>query len=178
MNVAVSPVRDWLTVLLLLLAPALAFGGGYNAVALSADQSELIVTMADGSKFNAPRFMEQVAFTEPQISPDGKNVGWLALFPNCCTSYPISLRLVVLGPSRQLHTFEGTKLAIFKWCFLPGSTSVAYAQSVLHGSNFQHFEQRAVSDGRLLGEYEYPHQDAASTTARQRAPAWVKCIPE
>jgi|SRR5882724_11916980 len=174
----VSPMRDWLTVLFLSLVPVFAFGGEYRDVALSADQSELIVTVADGSKFTAPRFADQVAFTQPQISPDGKNVGWLALFPNCCASYPIALKLVVLSTSQQLHTFEGTQLAISKWCFLSDSTSVAYTQSVLHGSNFQHFERRAVSDGQLLGKYEYPHEDAANTTARKRAPAWVKGIPE
>ena len=173
-----SPARHvlLLAVLFLSLAPGFAFAGAYNGVTLSADQSELIVTTADGSKFNAPRFPDQVAFAQPQVSADGMNLGWLALFPNCCTSYPIALRLVVLGPSRQLHTFEGTQLAIFKWCFVPGSASVAYTQSVLHGSNAQHFEWRAVSDGRLLGEYEYPHEKAANMLARKRAPAWVKCV--
>jgi len=122
--------------------------------------------------------MRAQRLSDPQISPDGKNVGWLALFPNCCASYPIALKLVVLSTSQQLHTFEGTQLAISKWCFLSDSTSVAYTQSVLHGSNFQHFERRAVSDGQLLGKYEYPHEDAANTTARKRAPAWVKGIPE
>jgi hypothetical protein len=172
------PMRNSLAVLFLSLVPVCAIGGGYNAVVLSPDQAELTVTMTDGSRFNAPRFPDQVAFAQPQVSPDGKNVGWLAQFPNCCTSYPIALKLVVLAPSRQLHTFEGKELAIFNWCFVPGSASVAYTQSVLHGSNSQHFERRAVSDGRLLDEYEYPHDGVANMAARKRAPAWVKCADQ
>jgi hypothetical protein len=37
---------------------------------------------------------EQVGFDKIQISPDGHAVDWLALYPFCCTSYPIPLKLV------------------------------------------------------------------------------------
>jgi hypothetical protein len=114
----------------------------------------------------------------PRVSRDGKYAGWLALYPNCCTSYPVALRLVVLDESRHLHTFEGAKLAIFAWCFPENKHAVAYAQGVLHGSDYRHFELRRVSDEHLLAEYEYPHEEAENILARKRAPSWVRCVPE
>jgi hypothetical protein len=167
-----------LAALVLLLAPIVAFGNGYKNAIVSEDQASLVLTTSDGSQFAAPGFAEQVAFARPRISPDGRSVGWLALYPNCCTSYPIPLKLVVLDESKHLHTFEGIKLAIFNWCFLPGSNAVAYSQTVVHGSNFQHFERRAIVDGRLLGAYEFPHEEAENMSARNRAPAWVRCVKE
>ena len=48
----------------------------------------------------------QVAFEKPAISPDGRAVGWLALYPNCCTSYPIPLKLMIYAGGK-LRTFTG-----------------------------------------------------------------------
>src|SRR5262249_166278 len=42
-----------------------------------------------------PNVGDQVGFDKVAISPDGRVVGWLALYPNCCTSYPIPLALVL-----------------------------------------------------------------------------------
>jgi hypothetical protein len=162
----------------LMLFPVMVLSGEYRAAALSADGFSMTITATDGSHFSAPKFADQVGFDQARVSPDGRYVGWLALYPNCCTSYPIPLRLVVLDQSRQMHTFDGIKIAIFSWCFVPHSASVAYTQSVLHGSNFQRFERREISDGRLLNEYEYPHEEAESAVARKRAPSWVSCVPE
>jgi len=171
------PVNAWLVAVVLVLASRAAVAD-YRAATLSADGAHLVITDANGSDFPAPRFGEQVGFGKPRVSPDGKSVGWLALYPNCCTSYPIPLRLVILDHERRLHTFDGIKIAVFKWCFLPKSSAVAYMQTVLHGSNFEHFEARAISNGRLLGEYEYPDDETENATARQRAPRWVRCVEQ
>ncbi len=158
--------------------PLAAAGSTFKAVQLSQDRTRLTITSADGQRFEAPGLAEQVEFAQPRISADGRHVGWLALFPNCCTSYPIPLKLVVLDQQRQLHSFVGMEISIFSWCFVPRSSSVAYWQGPLHGSDFRHFERRSIADGRLLGEYEYPHDEAAHALARKRAPAWVRCVPE
>lgn len=167
--------KTWLAALLL----AFVSGGAwarYVATELADDGTHLVITVDDGSQFSAPMFGEQVGFEDPRISSNGKYVGWLALYPNCCTSYPIPLGLVVLDPSRGLHTFDGIKIAVFKWCFLPHSSSVAYMQTVVHGSNFEHFEVRSIASGNLLAEYEYPHEEPDNTAARRRAPGWVRCV--
>ncbi|HEV2181239.1 MAG TPA: hypothetical protein VGR59_13015, partial [Gemmatimonadaceae bacterium] len=50
----------------------------------------LHVTTAAGATF-APRMDSgQVGVADPAVSPDGRSVGWLALYRNCCTTYPIA----------------------------------------------------------------------------------------
>jgi len=137
-----------------------------------------MITADDGSKFSAPKSGDQAGFEKPRISPDGKNVGWLALYPNCCASYPLPLGLVILDESRHMHTFDGIKIPVFKWCFLPKSASVAYMQAFPHGSNFEHFEARSISSGKLLAQYEYPDQWPADAIERKRAPSWVRCVEQ
>ena len=161
---------------LVLAFPVVVFAAGFRSTELSDDQRNLIITESDGARFDAPKFPEQAEYSHPRISANGRYVGWLALFPNCCTSYPIPLKLVVLDDSRQLHTFEGIRLAVFAWCFTASSTSVAYSQGVLHGSDFRHFELRRIADSHLLANYEYPHGEAE--VARRHAPSWVRCVPE
>jgi hypothetical protein len=157
---------------------AAAASENYKAVTLSADEARLTITTSAGAQFEAPTVPDQVGFQSPRISRDGRNVGWLALFPNCCTSYHIPLILVVLDSGQHLHTFDGIKLATFRWCFLPDSASVAYMQTQVHGTNYEHFEHRAISDGRLIAEYEYPNEEPENAEARKLAPPWVKCVPE
>lgn len=164
-------------VLLLSLVSASA-SAHYMTAKLTDKGAGLVVTLDDGSQFSAPIFGEQVGFQQPRISSNGKNVGWLALYPNCCTSYPVPLRLVVLDASRRVHTFDGIEMALFKWCFLPKSTSVAYMQTVVHGSDFEHFEARSISSGNLLAKYEYPKGESENAAARRRAPSWVRCVEE
>ncbi len=168
-------MSHWYIALLLALFSTGAWAD-FVGVQLSDGGSHLVITSDDGSQFSAPMYSEQVGFQQPRLSANGKYVGWLALYPNCCTSYPIPLRLVVLDASHRLHTFEGIELAIFKWGFLPRSTSVAYMQTVVHGSNFEHFEARSIRGGGLLAEYEYPDEEPQNTAARERAPGWVWCV--
>jgi hypothetical protein len=92
---------------------------GYHAATLAEDGSRLQLTTTDGRRTEAPRLPDQVGFGTPRRSRDGRYVGWLAMFDNCCTSYPIALKLVVLDEAGRMHTFEGDQLAIFDWCFRP-----------------------------------------------------------
>ena len=164
-------------VLLFLVLPSLVLGRAFSDVARSDDRTKLVIMSEDGLRSSAPPLYDQVEFDRPLVSPNGSYVGWLALFPNCCTSYPVPMMLVVMDEKRRLQTFTGTQ-AIFSWCFLPDSGSVAYMQAALHFSNEKHFERRSLRDGRLISQYNYPHEDAANKRAREGAPAWVRCVPE
>src|SRR5262249_22074198 len=53
----------------------------------------------------------QVGFQSIAIARDGRSVGWLALYPNCCTSYPIPLELVIYSGGRR-RAFQGSGLPI------------------------------------------------------------------
>ncbi len=170
------PVR--LVTAILLTWSVAATAGEFRATQLSADNKTLQVTNAQGTAFAAPSLPDQVEFGSPQISPDQSHVGWLALGENCCTSYAVPMTLVVMDAQHRIQTFVGEGLPIFDWCFLPDSTSVAYMQTVLHGTNFEHFERRSLANGRLLAEYDYPDDMAENAAARRNAPAWVKCVPQ
>jgi hypothetical protein len=137
--------------------------------------AKLVFKTSSGALFRAPQLQDQVGFQDPRISPDGQYAGWLALFPNCCTSYPIPLTLVVLDLRGRLYEFNGIQLATFRWCFLRDSASVAFMQTQVHGTNFEHFERRAIRNGRLISQYEYPHEEPENAQARKQAPDWVKC---
>lgn len=96
---------------------------------------------------------DQVGFDQPAISRDRRAVGWLSLYPNCCTSYPIPLKLVVLN-STGVHTFDGNGLAVWRWRFDSTGTRVAYFQDVVHGGVGGHYELRDVQSGRLVAEFD------------------------
>ncbi len=163
---------------LLLLCPFIACAAGYQSALLSKDDSGLVLTAVDGSHFDAPKFPDQVGYSQPHIAPDRKSVGWLALYPNDGTSYPIPLKLVVLDQSRHLHTYTGIDISIFSWCFMQNSTAVAYIQSPLHFSDYRHFELRRLRDGRLLAKYEDPGSGARGKQVRKPAPAWVRLMSD
>jgi hypothetical protein len=54
---------------------------------------------------------KQVGFDAIQVAADQRAVGWVALFPNCCTSYPIPLALVVYSNGIK-RTYTGNGLPI------------------------------------------------------------------
>lgn len=167
-----------LAAVFLLLWPAASMADTFRAAQLSADNKALQVTTAHGGTLAAPTLPDQVEFGSPRVSPDGSHVGWLALEANCCTSYAVPMTLVVMDGQHHVQTFIGNGLPIFDWCFLPDSKSVAYMQTVLHGTNFEHYERRSLPGGRLLAEYDYPDDPAGNAAARKNAPAWVRCVPQ
>src|SRR5580693_2914157 len=52
---------------------------------------------------------DQIGFAKAEISPDGRAVGWLAMFPDCCESDPVALKLVIYAGD-DTRTFTGTGL--------------------------------------------------------------------
>jgi len=57
--------------------------------------SILYVRKENGSVLTAPRLPSQVGFSDVQLSPDRRRVGWVALMPSTSTSYPIPMRVVI-----------------------------------------------------------------------------------
>src|SRR5574342_341438 len=80
---------------------------------------QLHIVTADGREIIPQMRHEQVGFDKVAISEDGHAVGWLALYDNCCTSYPIPHELVIFV-NGQAREFTGHDLPIWRWVFAAG----------------------------------------------------------
>lgn len=128
---------------------------------------QLRIVTGDGRTL-APRMENgQVGIDRVVVSPDGRAVGWLALFPNCCTSYPIPLKLVVRVDGR-VRAFVGS-LPVWRWAFQAGGARVAFEQETVHGGGGIHYELRDLASGRLIETYE----PAPAAGAPSQVPEWV-----
>jgi hypothetical protein len=129
----------------------------------------LSIVTADHRTITPEPDSAQVGVERVAISHDRRAVGWLAMFPNCCTSYPIPLALKVYAGGR-LHTFIGWELPVWQWRFEAGSSRVSFHQETVHGGFGIHYELHDLRTERLLESY-----DLDTTTV---APAWVVRLDE
>jgi hypothetical protein len=143
-------------------------------VQASIDQAgPLRIVTKDGREIIPKKDAEQVSFDKPEISQDGRAVGWVALYPNCCTSYPIPLKLMVLSNGR-VRTFTGRGLPVWQWSFQSGGKRVAFGQETVHGGLGVHYELRDVDTGRLIEEYNPAVGPDNQPLAIQKVPKWVE----
>jgi len=157
----------WCAVLFLWLAPVYASTDIYVETVID-PSGQLRVTTKHHKEIVPKKDAEQVSFEKAQISPDGRAVGWLALYPNGCTSYPIPLKLVILLNGAQ-RTFTGTGLPIWRWCFWAEGKQVAFQQETVHGGMGVHYELRDIDTGELAAKYD-PDTDPNVIT---KPPRWV-----
>ncbi len=115
------------------------------------DGHRLTIMTSDGRRIVPSPEKDQVGFEKVAISKDGESVGWLALFGNCCTSYPIPRKLIVMRRGAS-HAFAGIELPVWRWTFLDEGGQVAFQQETVHGGLGAHYELRDVTTGRLIGE--------------------------
>jgi hypothetical protein len=137
------------------------------------NETTLVIKTRTGDEL-APMLKEQVEFDEPKVSGDGRHVGWLALVPGCCTSYPVPATLVVLGPDRSMRRFSGDQYT-WGWCFTPDARAVVYRRAASHGITRHLFEMRRLSDGRLLRRH-LASPDALDDI--RRLPRWMRCAAQ
>jgi len=96
----------------------------------------------------------QSAFDQPRVAADGVTVGWLALYPGCCQSYPLPLALVLYRDGRTLRPMTGAGMPIWHWRFVHGGRDVAFVQGPAHGGEPDHYELRDVTSGRLRAQFD------------------------
>ncbi len=160
----------WICVLILALSAGLGTlnAGGEIYVETVIDPSgQLHITTKHKHEILPQKEPQQVSFADAQIAPDGRAVGWLAMYPNCCASYPVALKLVVLLNGEQ-RTYKGTGLPISEWRFWAQGKQVAFKQETEHGGNAVHYELRDVDTGALADKYD---PDANPTVTKP--PRWV-----
>ncbi len=150
-----------------------ASAAGYVVHAKPDDGSSLSLTR-DGRTVPAPRTEpEQAGFEQAQVSADGRTVGWVAQMPNCCTSYPLPLVLVLYRDGKVIRRFDEAP-PIWDWAFVPGRDEVVIRQAYPHGPEFFTFTRLRIADGKALATYEC-NQDERVHAPR---PAWTRVIGE
>ncbi len=140
------------------------------------DDIQLRISMSDGSTRAVPlddarlNDARPVAFGDARISGDGRLLAWLSLFPNCCTSYPIPLQLVVMSTDGTvIARLVGNGLPIWTWGFRARATRVALKQSPTHGPTPDHYELRDIRSGKLVDTFDAPQQGVSDGM-----PAWAR----
>ena len=159
--------------LLLWVLPAWA-AEHYRAADVQAD-GRLRLTTARGATRWAPSDTSalpepQSAFEQARISADGATVGWLALYPGCCQSYPLPLALVLYRDGRELRAMTGAHMPIWHWRFVHGGRDVAFVQRPSHGAAPDHYELRDVATGRLRAQFDQPGD------AHAPLPRWARGV--
>lgn len=137
-------------------------------VSATADADGTIrITTADGHVIHPVPLTGQRGFKKPTVAPDHHTVGWLALFANPDTTYPIPLSLVLYtnGKTREIR---GDGLMIGAWRFEKGGRRVAFDRRSVHG-DARVFELYDVVTGAKLSDY-----DPRGRTGQP--PNWVKAL--
>jgi len=149
----------------------------YADVTINADGSVTVGT-EDGRHLTPPRLApyaqdgKNVGAEQAAVSPDHQSVGWLALFENCCTSYPLPLTLVILHNGRS-HAFEGIA-PIWFWSFQNGGERVATREEAPHGGERIHYDLWDVASGKRVADFTPEYDEDGQT--RPNEPAWVKAL--
>src|SRR5215211_1283461 len=128
---------------------------------------QLRIVLSDYSVILPPKDSDQVAFEQVALSADHRIVGWVALYPNCCTTYPVPLRLVLLQ-ARGGRTVIGNELPIWQWAFAADGRSVVIRQAPIHGAAPMYYERRDIRSGRVIATA------LAVSTTRSALPGWAR----
>jgi hypothetical protein len=142
------------THLLLYATLCLAWSNAFSAIEfteLSEDGQELVIHLKRGQVVLAPRTgASQNRFSAVKVSSNGRYVGWLAQYPNCCTSYSLPQSLVVHNGLQIVRIISANGPPIFEWKFGDSSKSIAYKQEYPHGGSPRYFFEVRISDGKVL----------------------------
>ena len=137
---------------------ALMSAAGSSYRSLSVDSAgRLQIELDTGGVIKPARLKDQVAFGAPEISPDHRTVGWLAMYrypspPG--TGYvrePIAGALILYRSGRIIHTF-GTEQTFWDWQFQDGGKHVAYSTGPTHGGAVE-CVLRDVDSGKIVATW-------------------------
>jgi len=131
---------------------------------------QLRIVLSNNRVLRPSKDSGQVGFEQVAMSADHRTVGWLALYPNCCTSYPIPLSLVLLRADGS-RTVINDDLPIWQWAFAADGRSVAIRQAPVHGAAPTSYERRDIRTGRLLAT-----ATTDSITSPSTLPVWASDV--
>ena len=132
---------------------------------------QLRVVLVDNRIIRPPKDSDQVTFEQVALSADRRIVGWVALYPNCCTSYAIPLKLVLLRTDGS-RTVISNEMPIWQWAFAADGRNVVIRQASVHVAAPMYYELRAIRTGRLIARAQTdstPHCAAHVSSRRDAA---------
>ena len=147
-------------------------GARYVGASVAAD-GRLRIVNSDGQATMMSKLNKQVAFDDIKVAKNGGAVGWLAMYANSSTSYPIPLKLMLYWNGR-LRSLNSSGLPVFKWHFTANDTQVAFEQETLHSGFAIHYELHDVASGKLIAQWDPEYGADNRVRAEQTPPQWVK----
>ena len=115
-----------------------------------------------------------VGFSDVHLAADRQTLGWTIDVENCCTSYPIPLRVVIFRHGKVLRTFEQGQM-VWSWMFFLGGERLAAAFGPTHGPEVGDYRLYNVKSGKLISEV-FGDEDTQSLSSD--APEWAKLLEE
>src|SRR5437763_13068330 len=101
---------------------------------------------------------DQVGADPPVIAPDHEIVGWTVQVPNCCTSYPIPIALVLFKCGKVIQRIADGMM-VYKWSFLKNGQQVAVSTGTVHGMQGIHLSLYNTLTGKLLKRWHGDETD-------------------
>lgn len=156
---------------LLLVCSNAVFADVFKKFEINENGKQLKIILDNGKEISPPLIPNQIGFSNVLIARKKTTLGWLEMYPDCCSSNPIALSLAVLQSDKPVKRFKGDGRAIFGWCFLAGGSEVAFYQSDLNGNSLRHFEHHSLADGKLLEVF-----DEQESNLEKPLPTWTSCL--
>lgn len=128
---------------------------------------QLQLILADGRALAVPPNADQTGVAQAAVAPDRRSVGWVALYSDGTTDFPLAL---VVRTRQTTHTFTGDGRPIWRWAFSRDGTRVVWEQGSMHGDSSHHFECRDLRTGRRVGALD------TAAWPPPRHPAWLRAF--
>jgi hypothetical protein len=115
-----------------------------------------------------------VGFAHLQLAPDRQTLGWEVDVENCCTSYPVPLRVVIFRHGKVFRSIVPGQM-VWEWMFLLGGKRLAVVSGATHGPEVGVYRLYDVRTGKLLSEVI---GDESTQSLKSDAPAWALQLQE
>ena len=126
----------------------------YRSTAVD-DRGQLHIKLASGKEVLPPKSKGQTSFGDAKISPDGRTVGWLSMYPypepEQAWRGPLGGALVLFRAGRVRHTFKAGQ-PVWAWEFKDGGNRIAYREAPMHGSSQTCF-LGDMDSGRIIEQW-------------------------
>lgn len=115
-----------------------------------------------------------VGFSDVQLAADRQTLGWTVDVENCCTSYPIPLRVVILRRGKVVHTFAQGQM-VWSWMFSRDGERLAVVFGPTHGAEVGDYRLYDVQTGKLISEV---FGDEDTQSLKPDAPDWARRLQD